>query len=270
MNFSVLISVYYKEKPEYLKDAINSIFNQTLRPNEVILVEDGKLTDELYNTIKKLQEKYNEIKTVCLKENQGLGPALNEGLKYCSYDIVARMDSDDICMPDRFKIQIDFMEKHPDIDIISGWIDEFYGYKENIISTRKTPETHDEIVKFGKSRNPINHPAAMFKKNVVCNIGGYKAIPLLEDYDLWVRAILNGSHLYNIQQSLLWFRLSDNAFLRRGGIDYAKNEITFQYHLHKIGYIGIINMCSNISIRLIIRLLPNMIRKYIYVFRLRK
>ena len=129
MNFSVLISVYYKEKPEYLKDAINSVFNQTLLPNEVILVEDGKLSDELYNTIKKLQEKYNEIKTVCLKENQGLGPALNEGLKYCSYDIVARMDSDDICMPDRFKIQIDFMEKHPDIDIISGWIDEFYGYK---------------------------------------------------------------------------------------------------------------------------------------------
>lgn len=130
MNFSVLISVYYKEKPEYLKDAINSIFNQTLRPNEVILVEDGKLTDELHNTIKKLQEKYNEIKTVCLKENKGLGPALNEGLKHCSYNIVARMDSDDICMPDRFKIQTDFLEKHPEIDIISGWIDEFMAIKK--------------------------------------------------------------------------------------------------------------------------------------------
>ena len=270
MNFSVLISVYYKEKPECLNDAITSIFNQTLLPNEVILVEDGKLTDELYDVIKRLQEKYNDIKTVCLKENKGLGPALNEGLKYCSYDIVARMDSDDICMPDRFRIQTDFLEKHPNIDIVSGWIDEFYGNKENIISTRKIPEKHNDIVKFGKSRNPINHPATMFRKSIICNIGGYRAIPFLEDYDLWVRAILNGAHLYNIQQSLLWFRLSDNAFLRRGGIDYAKNEITFQYHLHKIGYIGIINMCSNISIRLIIRLLPNMIRKYIYVFRLRK
>ena len=110
----------------------------------------------------------------------------------------------------------------------------------------------------------------MFRKNVICNIGGYRASPLLEDYDLWVRAILNGAHLYNIQQSLLWFRLSDNAFLRRGGIDYAKNEIAFQYNLHKIGYIGVINMYSNIFIRLIIRLLPNMIRKRIYVFKLRK
>ena len=270
MNFSVLISVYYKEKPEYLEDAINSIFNQTLLPKEVILVEDGKLTDELYAVINILKEKHHEIKTVRLKENQGLGSALNEGLKYCSYDIVARMDSDDISMPNRFRLQIDFLENHPDIDIISGWIDEFYGNKENIISTRKTPEAHNDIVKFSKFRNPINHPAAMFRKKVICDIGGYRAIPFFEDYDLWVRAIASGVQLYNIQQSLLWFRLSDNAFLRRGGIDYAKNEITFQYHLHKIGYIGIINMCSNISIRLIIRLLPNMIRKYIYVFRLRK
>ena len=270
MNFSVLISVYYKEKPECLNDAITSIFNQTLLPNEVILVEDGKLIDELYDVIKRLQEKYNDIKTVCLKENKGLGPALNEGLKYCSYDIVARMDSDDICMPDRFRIQTDFLEKHPNIDIVSGWIDEFYGNKENIISTRKIPEKHNDIVKFGKSRNPINHPATMFRKSIICNIGGYRAIPFLEDYDLWVRAILNGAHLYNIQQSLLWFRLSDNAFLRRGGIDYAKNEIKFQQNLYKIGYISIINMYSNIFIRLIIRLLPNMIRKYIYVFRLRK
>ena len=270
MNFSVLISVYYKEKPEYLEDAINSIFNQTLLPKEVILVEDGKLTDELYAVINILKEKYHEIKTVRLKENRGLGPALNEGLKYCSYDIVARMDSDDISMPNRFRLQIDFLENHPDIDIISGWIDEFYGNKENIISTRKTPEAHNDIVKFGKSRNPINHPATMFRKSIICNIGGYSAIPFLEDYDLWVRAILNGAHLYNIQQSLLWFRLSDNAFLRRGGIDYAKNEITFQYHLHKIGYISMINMYCNILIRLMIRLLPNMIRKRIYVFKLRK
>ena len=270
MDFSVLISVYYKEKPEYLEDAINSIFNQTLLPKEVILVEDGKLTDELYTIINKLKEKYHEIKTVSLNENQGLGPALNEGLKYCSYDIVARMDSDDISMPNRFKIQTDFLEKHPNIDIISGWIEEFYGKKENIISTRKTPEKHNDIVKFGRLRNPINHPAAMFRKRVICNIGGYRAKPFFEDYDLWVRAIISGVHLYNIQQSLLWFRLSDNAFLRRGGIDYAKDEIRFQQNLHKVGYISNINMYCNILIRLMIRLLPNMIRKYIYVFKLRK
>lgn len=270
MNFSVLISVYYNEKPEYLEDAINSIFNQTLLPKEVILVEDGKLTDKLYITINKLKEKYHEIKTVRLKENQGLGPALNEGLKYCSYDIVARMDSDDICMPDRFKLQIDFLKNHPDIDIVSGWIDEFYGDKENIVSTRKTPELHLDIAKFSKMRNPINHPAAMFRKITICKIGGYRNISFLEDYDLWVRAILNGAHLYNIQQSILWFRLTDKAFLRRGGINYAKNEIKFQQNLHKIGYISIINVYCNILIRIMIRLLPNKIRKYIYVFKLRK
>lgn len=270
MNFSVLMSVYYKENPEYLNDSINSIFSQTLLPNEVILVEDGKLTDKLYDEINKLQEKYNNLKIVSLNNNQGLGPALNEGLKYCSYDIVARMDSDDICMSDRFKIQTDFLEKHPNIDIISGWIDEFNDKKENIISTRKLPETHAEIVKFSKFRNPINHPAAMFRKKTICNIGGYKNIRFLEDYDLWIRAILNGAQFYNIQQSILYFRQTDNAFLRRGGIEYAKKEIKFQQMLYKKKYISIKNMYFNIGIRLIMRLLPNIIRKYIYVSRLRK
>lgn len=270
MNFSVLMSVYYKESPEYLKDSISSVFHQTLLPNEVILVEDGKLTDKLYDVIKKLQEKYNNLKTVSLNKNQGLGPALNEGLKYCSYEIIARMDSDDICMPDRFKIQTDFLEKHPNIDIVSGWIDEFNDKKENIISTRKTPETHKEIVKFSKFRNPINHPAVMFRKKTICNIGGYKNIHFLEDYDLWIRAILNGAQLYNIQQSILYFRLTDNAFLRRGGIEYAKKEIEFQQMLYNKKYISIRNMYFNIGIRLLMRLLPNIIRKYIYVFKLRK
>lgn len=148
MAFSVLISVYQREKPQYLEQALESLLEQTLLPTEVVIVEDGPLTDELYAVIEAFKTRFAATVSVVLPRNVGLGLALNHGLKECHYPIVARMDSDDICKPRRFEKQLEILRTHKEIDVVGSWIDEFLGTKENIISTRKVPETHQEILHF--------------------------------------------------------------------------------------------------------------------------
>ena len=264
ISFSVLLSVYYKESPIYLSQALYSVIKQSIPPTEIILVEDGKLPKTLEKVISQFKKKTSTIKIVQLPYNQGLGKALNEGLKHCTYDIVARMDTDDIALPDRFEKQVDFMENHPEIDACSAWIDEFIDSPNNIISRRTLPETPEELYKFGKSRNPLNHPAVMFRKSAVIKAGGYQHFPLFEDYYLWVRMIMNGSKLYNLQESLLYFRSSKEMYKRRGGLKYALTEIKFQILLHKIGYISIYQMFRNCCTRFIARIIPNQLRGFLY------
>ena len=188
MAFSVLISVYQREKPQYLEQALESLLEQTLLPTEVVIVEDGPLTDELYAVIEAFKTRFAATVSVVLPRNVGLGLALNHGLKECHYPIVARMDSDDICKPRRFEKQLEILRTHKEIDVVGSWIDEFLGTKENIISTRKVPETHQEILHFARYRNPMNHPTVMFRKAVIEAVDSYHDFPLFEDYDLWVRA----------------------------------------------------------------------------------
>lgn len=264
MKFSVLLSIYKKEQPIYLKQSLDSLFNQSLLSTEIILVKDGILTPELDLVVTEYTQKYPIIKVIALAQNKGLGSALNEGLKHCSYDLVARMDTDDISFPYRFEKQVDFMENHPEIDACSAWIDEFIDSPNNIISRRTLPETPEELYKFGKSRNPLNHPAVMFRKSAVIKAGGYQHFPLFEDYYLWVRMIMNGSKLYNLQEPLLYFRSSTEMYKRRGGLKYALTEIKFQILLHKIGYISIYRMLKNCCTRFIARIIPNQLRGFLY------
>lgn len=264
MNFSVLMSIYYKEDPYNLSKSLDSIIRQTCLPSEIILVIDGTISEELYNTIQKYQQEMLYLKIVPLKENQGLGKALNEGLKHCSHDIVARMDTDDICKPDRFEKQLAVFKNNPDIDVVSSWIDEFEGEVDNILSTRKLPETHSEIYEYGKKRCPINHPAVMFKKSAMLTAGGYMHLPLFEDYYLWVRMLVNGAKFYNIQESLLYFRTSSAMFMRRGGLKYALTEVSFLWKMHKIGYVNLLSTIKSIFIRFTVRIMPNSIRGFIY------
>ena len=156
ISFSVLLSVYYKESPIYLSQALYSVIKQSIPPTEIILVEDGKLPKTLEKVISQFKKKTSTIKIVQLPYNQGLGKALNEGLKHCTYDIVARMDTDDIAKLDRFEKQIKIFEKYPDIDICSAWIEEFENDTNNILSIKKLPERHQEILKYAKHRCPIN------------------------------------------------------------------------------------------------------------------
>lgn len=270
MQFSVLMSLYAKERPEYLRESLDSVFAQSLPPDEVVLVEDGPLTPELYAVLDEYGKAHEELKRVPLEHNGGLGKALNEGLKHCSYDLIARMDTDDIAKPDRFEKQIRLFELHPLAEVVSCWIDEFEGTSDNIVSTRKLPEYPYELFNYGKKRCPINHPAVIFRKESVLFAGGYRHFPLFEDYYLWVRLLLNGAHFYNIQESLLLFRTSPDMFKRRGGLKHALTEIKFQRHINKIGYISTARMCANILIRFTTRMIPNSLRELVYKKLLRK
>lgn len=262
--FSVLLSLYVKEQPSNLIQSLDSLFSQTFLPSEIILVKDGPLTSELDAVVSDYVLRYPILKVVVLKENQGLGKALNEGLKHCSYDLVARMDTDDVAKPDRFEKQLKVFQLYPDIDVVGAWIDEFEGDVSNVTSIRKLPEYHSEICSFAKLRNPINHPVVMFKKQAVIDAGGYMHLPLFEDYYLWVRMLQNGSKFYNIQESLLYFRFSPDMFKRRGGWKYIVYEYRFLNLIRKTGFISFPKFTKNILVRFMARAIPNSLRSALY------
>ena len=215
VRFSVLMSVYRKENPVFLRKSLNSVFSQTLPANEIVLVEDGPLTDELYEVIDEFRESQSTLKIVSLEQNQGLGNALNEGMKHCSFEIIARMDTDDICYPDRFEKQISYMECHFDVDVVGCWTQEFYedleGHKV-ITSLKKFPNTVWHNIKYCTKRCPVEHPAVVLRKKAVLAVGGYQHCYLFEDYHLWARMFVNGSKFYNLQEPLLFFRISNESF----------------------------------------------------------
>ena len=264
MSFSVLMSIYKAEKPSYLTMSLNSVLNQTLQASEIIIVEDGPLTTDLYAILDEFESKNPIIRRLRLSENHGLGYALCEGLKYCRYELVARMDTDDICKPNRFEVQVEFMEKNHEVDVLGTWIDEFFDVKENVVSIRKVPEGSKGLYEFGKKRNPMNHPTVMFRKSSVLKVGSYQTCMLLEDYYLWVKMLKMGMVFYNIQESLLYFRLSHDIYKRRGGLKYAITEVKFQIELHKIGYLTIFETIRNIASRFFVRVMPVCIRRRIY------
>lgn len=267
-NFSVLLSLYFKEDPTYLRQSLESIFNQTLQPSEVVLVKDGELTPALENVINEFVEEQTTLKIVPLISNLGLGRALNEGLKYCTYDLVARMDTDDISRSDRFQRQVNFMMKHPEISVLSGWIEEFEGEISRVKTVRKLPETSEELFQYGKKRCPMNHPCVMYRKKDVLKAGGYRKFP--EDYYLWGYMLNAGYKFYNLQEPLLFFRFSSDMFKRRGGLKYALAEFRLQKEFLCIGYVNFNLFLRNITIRFIIRMMPNYLREFVYKRLLRK
>lgn len=269
--FSVLMSIYRKEQPEYFIAALNSIIDQTVKPNEIVIIKDGKLTsilDQIIDTYSLLHP--GLFKIITLNENQGLGSALQIGIKQCSHDIIARMDTDDISCKERFEKQIIiFEESKKEIDIVGAYIDEFEEDVTKILSTRKVPISNDEIYNGAKKRNPFNHMTVMFRKQTVLNAGNYQPFLWNEDYFLWVRMILNQAKMSNIPQSLVYVRTGKLMFERRGGIRYALSEIKLQIQFLRMGFISIFNAVLNIFVRTVVRLLPNKIRRYIYISFLR-
>lgn len=265
MRFSVLMSVYAKERAEYLYESIESIIKQTYLPSEIVIVKDGILTDKLNKVINKYLSKYgNLFKIVELKENVGLGQALNIGVKNCSYELIARMDSDDICRKDRFEKQIKVFSEDSDIDIVGSYITEFTEKNKEIKKIRTVPLKHDDIVKYSKRRNPLNHVTVMYKKSSVISCGNYQECFLSEDYQLWVKMLSNGYKSINIPESLVFVRCDDMTYERRGGIKYIKAEYMLQKEFLSLKYITFQDFFINMTIRATVRALPNCIRKFIY------
>ena len=271
MKFTVLMSVYYKEKAEYLQLALDSVMNQTLKPSEIVLVQDGKLTKELQAVITEYLQKYSDIfKTYALQQNQGLGKALNFGMQKCSNDLIARMDTDDIAEPCRFELQIKEFEQYKELMLCGGQIAEFADKPTEITGYRNVPLKHNEILNFAKKRNPFNHMTVMFKKQAVQSVGGYMDMPYFEDYWLWVRMIKAGYKVKNINKVLVKVRAGQDMIARRGGLKYAKCIIRFEKALHSIGMINCAEMIGYITLRSIVAIMPESLRLMIYGWKLRK
>jgi len=265
-KFSVLISVYFKENSSFFEKALSSIWNdQTLQPTEIVVIKDGELTPELENVLHGFLKRA-PLKLITLDKNVGLGTALAIGLKACSCEIVARMDSDDICDPSRFEKQINFLINNPDISLLSANIAEFDVDHKNPSNIRTVPNSHKEIIEFSKLRNPMNHMAVMFRKTAVLDSGGY--IPFLgyEDYYLWVRMLLKGYKAHNLQESLVYARVGNNMLARRQGFKFFKQEIKLQFEFVKLGHINFIQLSRNILLRALPRLFPIWGLKLVYHF----
>lgn len=270
-GYSVLMSVYHKEKPEYLKQAIASIQAQTLPTDDFVLVCDGPLNDALDAVIaKKQQEMGKTLNVVRLAKNGGLGNALNEGIKHCKNELVARMDSDDIAYQDRCEKQIAVFYKHSEVSICSGIVEEFTSTPDVVDAKRVPPEAHEEIVEFAKKRNPFNHPCVMYKKSVVEAVGSYQDFYLLEDYYLWLRMLMAGYQGYNIQEPLLHMRAGSDMYLRRAGWKYAKTQVKLFKFMKEQGFIGEGQYIKSCVIRSGSVLAPNWLRKLMFEKVLRK
>ena len=264
------MSVYCKEKPEYFRQAIGSMLNQTIPTNDFVIVCDGPLTVELNEVINDFVKTYpNLFSIVRLENNQGLGNALNAGLKNCKNELVARMDSDDISLPTRCEEQLSMFERNVDLALCSGTIAEFSEDIENINGLRTLPLNHPEILKFSKIRCPMNHVAVMYKKSAVEDAGSYIEIPRAEDYYLWVRMLMKGYKAANTKNILVYVRIGNGMYKRRGGLEYAKSIIKTQKLFYQDGFITIAECLRNCSIRVLISLAPVKVRKWIYVWKLR-
>ncbi|WP_281231879.1 glycosyltransferase [Flavobacterium gelatinilyticum] len=266
-NFSVLMSVYIKENSNCLRQSLESIIKQTLLPNEIIIVKDGPLTIELDDVINEYCGKYPMLFLVIeLPQNKGLAYALNEGMKHVTNDIIARMDSDDICIAERFEIQIKYLINN-NLDIVGGQIIEFSSDIENVVSIRKVPLSHNEIVQFMKFRSPFSHPTIVFRKNLFEYLKGYDATIFPEDYDFFVRAYLTGFKFGNVKENVLYFRLGENlseAIKRRWGRKYAMNEMKLYRKFLRLGFFSPLDFLKVLIFKIPLRILPFSLYSYIY------
>lgn len=263
--FSVLMSVYNKEHPEYLEESLNSILNQTVKPNQIVIVKDGPLTEELESVLNSFIDRESELYTIVpLEENRGLGLALREGLLHCDYEMVARMDSDDIARKDRFELQLEEFEKDPNLDICGSHVLEFEGMIDNVVAKRTVPLTDVEIKKYQKRRDGFNHPTVMFKKSKVLEVGNYQDCPLMEDTLLWVNMLLRGAKAKNIDDYLLYFRVGKDMFERRGGWKYYKKYKQGRKMVYQTGYISWWDYQYTLLVQLVVALMPNKLRGFIF------
>ena len=263
-EFSVLMSVYAREQSEHLIAALHSVFEQTvsftkISDHSIQLSCQWTIFNQHY-----LCGRYSALKIVKLAKNMGLGNALNVGLSACTYSLVARMDSDDLSLPNRFETQLKVFEKDLEVSVVGGWISEFENNPEQIISYRKVPEFDSEIKHFFCSKSPVNHVTVMFRKEDILKVGGYQHFYCLEDYWLWTRMINEGFKFYNIQNILVNVRGGAAMAARRGGWKYVKSEIKLQWQIWKMGLTGVYAFSRNIFVRFSIHMMPSSLRYFFY------
>lgn len=264
--FSVAMSVYKSDNPDFFDRALSSITDeQTIIPNEIVLVVDGPVSNEINNVINKYEKKYEIFNVIRLEQNGGLGNALKIAVKNATHELIARMDSDDVSVSTRFEEQLKYFEINPGIDIVGGDITEFIGEENNIVGKRSVPVSNDSIREYMKTRCAMNHVSVMYKKKSVESAGGYQDWFWNEDYYLWIRMWLNGAVFANTGSVLVNVRVGEEMYQRRGGSKYFESEKGLQDYMLKNKMINHSTYIKNVAKRLIIqKLMPNKLRGWVF------
>ncbi len=258
--FSVLISVYCKENPLFLREYLSSIFNQTIWPTEVVLIKDGPLNRELDAVIDEFSFKYPIFKIIANDKNLGLGLSLALGIESCSNEYIARMDTDDNMPCDRFEKELKKINEG--YDVVSCWSLLYDVDIQNPVAIKKRPASHKEILALAKKRSPICHAGCMYRRSMVLKAGNYQHCNLYEDYHLWARMFLSGARFFNIQEVLYYVRTSSEMIGRRGGWLYAFNEIRTFMYFYKIGFYTLMDLFRNVATHFPVRMMPLFLRSY--------
>lgn len=264
--FSVITSVYKNDKPKYVREALDSMLvRQSVKPSEIVLVQDGPVPQDLTLLLSEYEAKYPEVMHIIrLEENGGLGNALRLGVENAKFEICARMDSDDISLPDRFEKQLAYLEAHPECDIVGGQISEFIDTPDNVVGKREVPCSSEEIYLYMRSRCALNHPSVMFWKEAVLKAGNYQDWFWNEDYYMWVRMMEQGCVFANLPDVLVNMRSGLDQYGRRGGMKYFKSEIGIKKLMLGKGMITRREFVVNYIQRFIIQLmLPNSVRGWV-------
>lgn len=266
---SVLMSIYVKEKPEYLKAAMDSVLAQTYPIDEIMLIQDGPLTEELYEMIADYQSKNPNVNTFAFEQNQQLGRALAKGVELCRNELVARMDTDDIAMPDRIEKQVAYMNAHPEVHVLGGSIREFND-EGTVDRVKYMPKTQKEIVEYVKVRNPLNHMTVMFRRSAILEIGNYQHFPYLEDYSLWSRMLSKGYQIRNMEDILVRARTSMALVKRRSGWAYYKDFSRLRKFQYELGLLNTFEYVKTSVGTFVVLMLPGNLKALLYKIFLRK
>lgn len=269
MNISLLLPVYYKDNPEFLRQALESIAKQTLQPDEVVVVCDGPIPDLLHEVLGQFMARL-PMRIVASEKNMGLAKALNLGIGACKGDWVARFDADDICLPDRLEKQWVHVCANPDTDVLGGAIAEFAESPSDIYGYRLLPAAAGDVRRFARWRNPLNHMTVLFRRDSVIAAGLYPEYHLYEDYVLWVKMLVRGCVIRNLPDVLVLARAGRAMTDRRGGVAYVRSEVAAQRYFYSLGFLTFWQLCLNISIRTLARIVPSGVRHLSYAKILRR
>lgn len=271
MNYSVLMTVYDKDNPLYFKTALKSMINQTKIPDEIVIVKDGPVNSNIQSVINDIKNESSIlIKEIQLEKNKGLGLALNEGIKYCRNELIARMDSDDISLPTRCEKQVIEFEKDSELDIIGCPVIEFIGEINNKVGERKVPLDNNSIYRYCKKRDPFNHPTVMYKKSKLEAVGCYSDLRKNQDTDLWIKMLSNNAKCLNLPDVLLYFRFDEKTYKKRKNWLNTKLLIKIRWKAYLNRFCSFFDFFQVLVAQLIIFIMPMKIQKFIYKNLLRR
>ena len=271
MKISVLMTVYSKDNPLHFSQSLTSIWDyQILKPDEICLIVDGKIPNQLNNCILEFSQKCQVLNVQYLPLNIGLALALRKGVEICRYELIARMDADDIALPERFLVQSKYLKDHPEIVVLGTAISEFNELPGDLFRIKSQPSNFAELAKYARLRNPINHPSVMFRRSSILKVDSYKDMKNFEDYYLWLRIMKNGYKIENLYEVLLNFRVGNGMINRRRGFKYMQDEYHFLKTVRKENLIQYRYFLISLINRIILRILPYNVVNVVYKHFLRK